>query len=90
MREEINEYIVADTEICHGQPTFKGTRIMVWQVLELLKVGVAPEKITRDYYPQLTKEAVLATLDYASRVIKEEMYVTFPKRSKASVRRESS
>jgi uncharacterized protein (DUF433 family) len=25
---------VADPEICHGKPTFKGTRIMVWQVLE--------------------------------------------------------
>jgi competence protein ComGC len=25
---------VADPEICHGKPTFKGTRIMVWQVLD--------------------------------------------------------
>ncbi|HEY3762123.1 MAG TPA: DUF433 domain-containing protein [Verrucomicrobiae bacterium] len=33
-RVELGEYIVADPEICHGKPTFKGTRIMVWQVLE--------------------------------------------------------
>ena len=33
-RVELGRYIVADTEICHGQPTFKGTRIMVWQVLD--------------------------------------------------------
>jgi len=33
-RVELGQYIVADPEICHGQPTFKGTRIMVWQVLE--------------------------------------------------------
>jgi uncharacterized protein (DUF433 family) len=25
---------VADPDICHGKPTFKGTRIMVFQVLE--------------------------------------------------------
>src|SRR6267154_2441884 len=33
-RQELGNYIVADPKICHGQPTFKGTRIMVWQVLE--------------------------------------------------------
>jgi Uncharacterized conserved protein len=33
-RVELGQYIVADPEICHGQPTFKGTRIMVWQVLD--------------------------------------------------------
>ena len=33
-RVEFGQYIVADPEICHGKPTFKGTRIMVWQVLE--------------------------------------------------------
>ena len=30
----LSEHIVADSRICHGKPTFKGTRIMVWQVLE--------------------------------------------------------
>src|SRR5947207_9872532 len=33
-RVELGRFIVADPEICHGQPTFKGTRIMVWQVLD--------------------------------------------------------
>lgn len=32
-RVELGEHIVADPLICHGKPTFKGTRIMVWQVL---------------------------------------------------------
>jgi len=31
---ELGQYIVADPLVCHGQPTFKGTRIMVWQVLD--------------------------------------------------------
>src|ERR1035437_4463707 len=33
-RVELGRHIVADPLICHGQPTFKGTRIMVWQVLD--------------------------------------------------------
>jgi Protein of unknown function (DUF433) len=33
-RIELGKHIVADPEICHGKPTFKATRIMVWQVLE--------------------------------------------------------
>ncbi len=36
---ELGQYIVADPKICHGQPTFKGTRIMVWQVLEDATAG---------------------------------------------------
>jgi uncharacterized protein (DUF433 family) len=38
-RIELGKYIVADPEICHGKPTFKGTRIMVWQVLDDVAEG---------------------------------------------------
>ncbi len=38
-RVELGQYIVADPEICHGKPTFKGTRIMAWQVLEDVAEG---------------------------------------------------
>ena len=38
-RIELGEYIVADPEVCHGKPTFKGTRIMVWQVLDDVAEG---------------------------------------------------
>ena len=78
-RIEINKYIVADPEICHGQLTFKGTRIMVWQVLELLGAGLTPEEIIKDYFPQLTKKAILSAPAYASQLIKEEGYAVFPK-----------
>jgi hypothetical protein len=33
-RVELGRHIVVDSEICHGKPTFKGTRIMVRQVLD--------------------------------------------------------
>jgi len=38
-RIELGQYVVADPAICHGKPTFKGTRIMVWQVLEDVAAG---------------------------------------------------
>src|SRR6266446_7156188 len=36
---ELGRHIVTDPLICHGQPTFKGTRIMVWQVLDDVAEG---------------------------------------------------
>jgi hypothetical protein len=38
-RVELGQYIVADPEICHGKPTFKGTRIMVGHVLDDVAEG---------------------------------------------------
>jgi len=77
MRVEINDYIVADDEICGGTLTFKGTRIMIWQIIELLGAGVAIEEVLKNYFPQLTKESILAALGYASKTIENERYVAF-------------
>ena len=46
-RVELGQYIVADPEICHGKPTFKGTRILVWQVLEDVADGRSWEFICK-------------------------------------------
>jgi len=35
----LGAYIVADPKVCHGKPTFKGTRVMVFQVLEQVASG---------------------------------------------------
>ena len=70
MRIEINEYIVADSEICHGKPTFKCTRIMVWQVLELLEAGVPIKEILNYFLVPLTKEHIKAALQYAGSLVK--------------------
>ena len=79
MRVEINNYIVADSEICHGKPTFKGTRVMVWQVLEMLEGGALSEEIF-DAFPSLNKEHVRAALHYAADLTrgKENVIVNIP------------
>ena len=76
MRVEINEYIVADSEICHGKPTFKGTRIMVWQVLEMLEDGTPVEEIITSFITPLTKEHIKAALHYAAELTKGKDNVT--------------
>lgn len=66
----VNRYIVADPNICHGKPTFKGTRIMVWQVLEMLAASET-EKSIREAFPLLTAKHIKAALEYASSLTKE-------------------
>ena len=71
MRIEINDYIVIDSEICHGKPTFRGTRVMVWQVLEMLEADVPVKEIIEDF-PSLTKEHIKAALHYAASITKSK------------------
>lgn len=78
MRIDINEFIVSDSEICNGVPTFRGTRIMVWQVMELLGAGVTIDEVLQNYFPQLTKQAVFSVLTYASKLVGEERNVLLP------------
>lgn len=54
----LGRYIVADPRICHGKPTFRGTRIMVWQVLEMLAEGLAWETIIEECHDSISKEAI--------------------------------
>ena len=70
MRVEINEYIVSDSEICGGTPTFKGTRIMIWQVLEMLEAGMPAEEIITSFVTPLTREHIKAALHYAGIIAK--------------------
>jgi uncharacterized protein (DUF433 family) len=64
MRLEIGRYIVVDDEVCHGKPVFKGTRVLVSDVIELLGAGVSIEEIIRDYYPSLNEEMIREALRY--------------------------
>ncbi|HEV8718446.1 MAG TPA: DUF433 domain-containing protein [Candidatus Binatia bacterium] len=57
-RVEIGQYLVTDTRVCGGRLIFKGTRVLVTDVLELLKAGFDPEKISQEYGGLVTPEAV--------------------------------
>jgi uncharacterized protein (DUF433 family) len=56
--------IVEDPEIQAGAPTFKGTRVLVWPIVEALKLGES-ETALLEHYPALTREALEAAKLYA-------------------------
>jgi uncharacterized protein (DUF433 family) len=68
--------IVVSREVAHGKPRVAGTRVMVYQVLDLLAAGKSPTDIIGDdYFPDLTEEDVRACILYASHVIGDERIV---------------
>lgn len=72
MRDRIiGRYIVADPAICHGEPIFRGTRILVADVLEQVASGMAWEAIIEEWRGALTKEAIAEAVRIA-----REMLVT--------------
>lgn len=70
----IQERIVVDPQICGGKPCIRGTRIMVKNILGMLAGGYAIEQVL-DAYPELSRDDVVAALDYASAVVDEEKVV---------------
>ncbi len=72
--------IIANSEICHGKPVIAGTRIMVWQILELLEEEKTKKEIYTAY-PTLPQGAVEKVLHYAAERAKTETYVHFTKES---------
>ena len=65
------ERIVVDPKILTGKPVINGTRIPAYLVLNLLAEGKSIADILQEY-PELTKEDVVATLTYASKLAKYE------------------
>lgn len=59
-------YIVADPKICHGKPTFRGTRIFVSDVLDQVASGMAWESIIEDWHDSITKEAIAEAVQLAT------------------------
>ncbi len=66
MNEELNERISINSEICHGKPCIKSTRIPVHLILELLESGETIENIL-EMYPHIKREDIFACIQYARR-----------------------
>ena len=52
------KYIVADPKICHGKITFKGTRIFVADVLDMVSEGLSWDYIIKQWHGNISKEAI--------------------------------
>ena len=64
----LEDYISFDHYICHGKPCFRGSRIMVSTILELIESGRTFKEIKRGY-PSLTPRHVQAALHFAHRLV---------------------
>jgi uncharacterized protein (DUF433 family) len=71
-RTEMGEHIVSDPEICHGQLTFTGTRIMVKSVLEMLAKGWDWDRISLAYDRRISREAIAEAIKLASEALIEK------------------
>jgi uncharacterized protein (DUF433 family) len=66
------ERIAVRSDIHFGKPCVAGTRITVQSVLELVREGVAPIDICREYYPDLSADDIRACVQYAIDLISLE------------------
>ncbi len=77
-RRELGKYIVADPMICHGKPTFRGTRIMVWQVLEMVAKEKNWDEIIRLWSGKVSREAIAEAIHVASVALTPRHYAPYP------------
>ena len=54
----VGRFIVTDRDVCHGEPVFRGTRILVADVLEQVASGMAWEAIVEEWRGSVTPEAI--------------------------------
>ena len=66
-RIKLGRHVVSDPRICHGSPTFVGTRIMVAQILEMVADGTPWEEIIAEYGGAISRAAIAETVRLAGR-----------------------
>ncbi len=72
-----DELIESRPDVMMGKPVIRGTRITVELLLEKLAAGETVEQIV-EAHPRLTREAVLAAIDFAARTLRSEILYPTP------------
>jgi uncharacterized protein (DUF433 family) len=63
-----SQRIVIDAEVRFGKPCVRGTRVSVGDGLGLLASGMSMDELVAEY-PSISRDDVLACLDFAARAI---------------------
>jgi uncharacterized protein (DUF433 family) len=66
--------IEVNPAVCGGKPVIRGTRILVRNILGMVAGGYTIDRILESY-PELTREDIVAALEYAAQVLDEEQVV---------------
>lgn len=77
-RKALGRFIVMDPEVCHGKPTFAGTRIMVEQVLKQVASGKDWDAIVVQWRGRISKEAIGEAVDLARRTFAKHVAEALP------------
>ena len=76
-RSTYQERIVRDPAICAGQPTIRGTRVLVRVVLGYLAHGESVAKILAEF-PSLSEEDIRAVIQFAAASAAEDLPAPSP------------
>jgi uncharacterized protein (DUF433 family) len=72
-KRSMGRYLVADPKICHGRPTFRGTRVLVADVLEQVAAGMAWETIIEEWNGRVSKRAIAEAVQLASQALQRQV-----------------
>ncbi len=64
--KSLGDYVVANPRVCHGQVTFRGTRIFVQDALEMVAEGMDWDKISWEWDGKVTKAAIAEAIMIAA------------------------
>ena len=70
----IAEGITVDKDLCGGQPTIRGMRITVKNILGYLSVGETRENILLNF-PLINEEDIKNCLEYASELVDKDSLI---------------
>ena len=63
----IGKYIISDSRVCHGEPTFRGTRKLVRDCIEMAAHGLTIDELASR--ADLLREAIVEALHLAAEVL---------------------
>lgn len=63
--------IIRDPSICHGKPIFKGTRILVTDILDQIAEGYSWDEIVREWQGSIDHEAIREAVSLATVAFEE-------------------
>jgi uncharacterized protein (DUF433 family) len=68
---DLGQYITVDPKVCGGRPTFKGSRVMVWQVLDQIAEGMPWGQISWSWRGKVSHEAIAEAVQLAAGQFKQ-------------------
>jgi uncharacterized protein (DUF433 family) len=73
MRKSLGRYVVMDSKICHGQPTFRGTRILVTDVIDQVAQGMAWQTIEEQWRGAVNSAAIAEAVRLAGKALVDHL-----------------